>query len=102
MVMMSLEGLVSEIGCGVLSEGKAEGVDSTEGARVWHARLRIGGACGHGGGLLFGLRFTTAAKKNLPTQKLLPNIQHEQANRHALGGRAAPHVSVGPRVFGRA
>ena len=98
---MSLEGLVSEIGCGVLSEGKAEGVDSTEGARVWHARLRIGGACGHGGGLLFGLRFTTAAKRNLPTQKV-PNIQHEQANRYALGGRAAPHVSVGPRAFGRA
>ena len=59
---MSLEGLVLGIGCGVLSEGKAEGIDSTGGARVRHARLRIGGACGHGGGLLFGLRFTTAAK----------------------------------------
>ena len=45
---MSLEGLVSGIGCGVLSEGKAEGIDSTGGARVRHARLRIGGACGHG------------------------------------------------------
>ena len=69
---MSLERLVSGTGCGVLSEGKAEGIDSTGGARVRHARLRIGGACGHGGGLLFGLRFTTAAKKiyqlkNYPT-----------------------------------
>ena len=99
---MSLEGSVSGIGCGVLSEGKAEGIDSTADARGRHARLRIGGACGHGGGLLFGLRFTTAAKRNLPTQKV-PNIQHEQqANRHALGGRAAPHVSVGSRAFGRA
>lgn len=45
---MSLEGLVSGTGCGVLSEGKAEGVDLTGGARVRHAaRLRIGGACGH-------------------------------------------------------
>ena len=70
--MMSLEGLVSEIGCGVLSEGKAEGVDSTEGARVWHARLRIGGACGHGGGLLFGLRFTTAAKKTYQLKNYYP------------------------------
>ena len=99
---MSLdEGLVSGIGCAVLSEGKAEGIDSTGGASVRHARLRIGGACGHGGGLLFGLRSTTAAKKIYQLKKL-PNIQHEQANRHALGGRAAPHVSVGPMVFGRA
>ena len=44
---MSLEGLVSGTGCGVLSEGKAEGVDLTGGARVRHARLRIGGACCH-------------------------------------------------------
>ena len=31
---MSLEGLVSGTGCGVLSEGKAEGINPTGGARV--------------------------------------------------------------------
>ena len=99
--MISLEGLVAGIGCGVLSEGKAEGIDfdwrRKGSARaladwwgLWSWRLFVVWVEVHDG-----------RKKNLPTQKL-PNIQHEQANRHALGGRAAPHVSVAPRVFGKA